>query len=173
MSGTRSPTLRRLHPFRPNLDGILHVICPSDEKSVSKNSFQTSVSKNYLRIEKIAAHSKASPMGSRRQNQRLADWLPSLHAAPLVRLCSPRSSSAAPLHLGNLHRQAAHLPTPTARCSLERRSGSISLVVAGLRAAAPWNTADSDMVCSHVLAQHRCLGGRGRPFRAAHLKHCL
>ena len=45
------------------MDGILHVICPSDEKSLSKNSFQTSVSKNYLRIEKIAAHSKASPMG--------------------------------------------------------------------------------------------------------------
>ena len=35
-SGPRSPTLRRLHPFRPNLDGILHVICRTDEKSVSK-----------------------------------------------------------------------------------------------------------------------------------------
>ena len=165
--------LRRLHPLRPNLDGILHVICPADKIRRRRTRFNTPTSKNYLRIEKIAAHSKASPMGSQRQNQRLADWLPSLHAAPLVRLCSPRSSSAASLHLGNLDRQAAHLPTPTARCSLERRSGSISLVVAGLRAAALWNTADSDMICYHVLAQHRCLGGRGRPFRAAHLKHYL
>ena len=143
-----------------DLDGILHVICPAKQKTLSKNTLPNTLSKNYLQIENRAAAMSIAiivlredthrlPTGSPRSMRRLS-CVSALRAPPARHPCMWASST------GKLHAYLPYLPSARWSAGL---AASAWLSLECPRACSESLQQSSDMVSGHDLAHLRSCGG--------------